>query len=68
MKNKKYIHYNREGDYLELNFGSSQKTYFKEIRKDILEKKDRKTSRAIGYKIFNFTKKSRDLECDIPIS
>ena len=69
MKDKLNIHYDEEGDFLELRIGKPTKSYYEEIKDDIFERRDERTNKVKGLAIFNFkkrTKNMKDLELDIP--
>lgn len=72
MKKKKItLHYNEEGDYLEIYFGKIKEGYFKEIGDKLFERRDAKTGEVVGYAIFNFTKRKEgfvNLDIVIPQS
>ena len=67
MKNKLFIHYDEEGDLLELRIGKPTESYFEEIDKGIFERRDEKTNEVKGFKIFGFKKRAQKLK-DIEIS
>ena len=72
MKKKKItLHYDEDGDYLELYFGKIKEGYFREIGDKYFERIDAKTGEVVGYSIFNFTKRKEkfiDLDLLIPKS
>ncbi|MEK6947618.1 MAG: hypothetical protein AABX19_00085 [Nanoarchaeota archaeon] len=69
MKTKKLtLHYDEEGDYLEVTIGKIRKGYFKKVKNDYFERIDEKTGNVVGYTIFNFTKKKEFNEIELPIT
>ncbi|MEK6949613.1 MAG: DUF2283 domain-containing protein [Nanoarchaeota archaeon] len=71
MKQKMHIHYDPEGDYLEVRFGKATPSYYEETGDDIFERKDEKTNMVVGYSFFNVQKRKakqpQDIEIEIPI-
>ena len=53
------IHYDEEGDYLEIYFGKITKGYFKEIGDKYFERIDEKTGEIVGIAIMDFKKRTR---------
>ena len=71
MKNKLFIHYDEEGDLLELRIGKPTEAYFEEIDEGIFERRDEKTREVKGFKIFGFKKRAqklKDIEISLPTS
>lgn len=71
-KKKMSIHYDPEGDYLEVRFGKPSPAFFENKGDDIFVRKDRKTNAVMGYAIFNVTKRTlekhpKDIEVDLPL-
>ncbi len=70
MKNKMFIHYDPEGDFLEVRFGEATPSYYEDLGMDIFERKDRKTNEVRGYAIFNVKKRKnkqlQDIEVELP--
>ena len=65
------IHYDPEGDYLEVRFGKPTPSYFDNMGKDIFVRRDRKTKEIMGYAIFNVKKRElkkqhQDIEVELP--
>ena len=64
-----HIHYDNEGDYLEIRVGKPKEGYFNEVGNDMFERIDEKTGKVIGLAIFNFkkrTKKFKDIDVCLP--
>ena len=64
-----YIHYDPEGDYLEIRFGKPTPSYYEDLGDDRFERKDEKTGKVIGYAFFNVQKRKaipRDIEVELP--
>mgnify|MGYP001577690122 CR=1 FL=1 len=53
-KNKITLHYDEDGDYLEIYFGNIKDGYFREISDKYFERVDAKTGKIVGYAIFNW--------------
>ncbi|MBI4052653.1 MAG: DUF2283 domain-containing protein [Candidatus Diapherotrites archaeon] len=51
------LHYDKEGDILEIVIGKPKKAVCGEIGEDILERKDAKSGKTVGYTILNFEKR-----------
>ena len=70
MKEKMFIHYDAEGDFLEIRFGKPSESYYEEIGDDVFERRDEKTDDVRGYAFFNVQKRKEkqpeDIEVDIP--
>ena len=71
MKNKKLrIHYDPEGDCLEIRFGASTPSYYENRGNDTFIRIDEATGEVKGYAFFNVQKmkdKLRDVEVEIPL-
>ena len=68
-KNKIFLWYDEEGDYLELILKKSKDTYFNEIKKDCAEIIDKDSGRIVGYAVFNFSKrKNKFVDLQIPVN
>lgn len=52
-----HIHYDEEGDLLELRVGKSSGTYMKNLGGGIFERVDEKTGKTRGFVIVSFKKK-----------
>ncbi len=66
---KMFIHYDKEGDFLEVRFGPPTPSYYEDIGDDMFERRDEKTGNVIGYAFFNVQKRKerlRDIEVEIP--
>ena len=60
MKTKKnlHVHYDEEGDLLEIRMGDPTKGYMKSIGNDLFERIDEETGEIRGYTILNFKKRA----------
>ncbi|HLD15050.1 MAG TPA: hypothetical protein VJB94_00520 [Candidatus Nanoarchaeia archaeon] len=67
MKEKLFIHYDDEGDFLEFRIGSPKEAYFEEVEEDVFQRCDEKTNEVKGFAIFNFKKRTENLK-DIAFS
>ena len=70
MKGKFIIHYDKEGDLLELRIGTPTESYYEDIGDDVFERIDRKTGEVKGLAIFNFKKRSekhKSIDVELPI-
>lgn len=67
MNNMK-IHYDEEGDFLELHIGKPAKGFFKDVGNDIFERVDEETNKVVGIAIFNFKKRvvAGDVDIKLP--
>ena len=70
MKQKLTIHWDKEGDFLELQFGKPTTAYYKDAGDDLFERKDEETDEIKGYAIFNVQKRKqgKDLVVTLPKS
>lgn len=70
MKSNLTIHWDKEGDFLELRFGKPTPAYYKDVGDDIFERRDEETEEIKGYAIFNFQKRKlgKDLVVKLPAS
>lgn len=53
MSQKMHIHWDSEGDHLEVRFGDLKPSYYEEVGDDVFERRDEETNRVIGYAFFN---------------
>ena len=70
MKGKMNIHYDEEGDYLDIFVGEPKANYGEDIGNGITIFKDEKTEEIIGVGILNFKKRTKhlkDIKLDLPI-
>ena len=65
-----FIHYNPEGDYLEVRFGKPTPSYFENIGDDTFERRDEETKEVKGYAFFNVKKRKtiKGIEVDLPVT
>ncbi len=63
------IHYDPEGDYLEVRFGEATPSYYEDIGDDVFERHDEETEEIRGYAIFNVKKRKelKDIEVELPV-
>ncbi|MDO8467822.1 MAG: DUF2283 domain-containing protein [Nanoarchaeota archaeon] len=69
MKGQMNIHYDEDGDYLEIFIEGSSPTYGEEIGDDITLFKSEKTGEVVGVGILNFkrrTKSLKDVKLNLP--
>ena|SRR3989344_3302275 len=57
MKDNFKMHFDEEGDFLELRIGNPMPSYYEEISDGIFERIDEKSKEIIGVAIFNFKKR-----------
>ncbi|MBI2672112.1 DUF2283 domain-containing protein [Candidatus Woesearchaeota archaeon] len=57
-KEKLYLHYDEEGDMLEIRVGKPTISFMRDIGRDIFERIDEKTGKIKGFTIFNFKKRT----------
>ena len=71
MTQKMFIHYDKEGDFLEVRFGQPTASYYENLGDDLFERRDEKTEQVKGYAIFNIQKrkesKIKDIEVELPM-
>jgi len=68
MKDKTYVHYDEEGDFLEVRMGKPTASYLKDIGNDLFERIDEKTGKIMGFAIFNLKKRTEKLKSvDVPL-
>lgn len=56
------LHYDNEGDFLEIFLGSPKKGYFNDIGDDIFQRIDEKSGEIIGLAVFNFKKRTKNFK------
>ena len=65
------IHYNAEGDFLEVRFGHATASHYEDIGDDVFERHDDHTGEVKGYAFFNVQKRKekqpQDIEVALPI-
>jgi len=64
------VHYDIEGDFLEISIGNSTECYADEIEPGIFLRKDEKTNEVRGVGILGFKQKSKkmqDIEVMLPL-
>ncbi len=70
MKSKMNIHWDQEGDLLEIRFGKPTASYYEEVRDDVFERRDEKIGKIMGYAFFNVQKRKQtqllDIAVDVP--
>jgi len=70
MNKKMHIHWDAEGEYIEVRFGEPRPSYFEDKGDDMFERIDEKTGDVTGYAIFNVQKrqlaKPKDITVNIP--
>jgi len=68
---KLHIHYDAEGDFLELRFGEPTPSYDEYLGDDTFERRDKKTDRVLGYAFYNVKKRQeklpQDIEVELPV-
>jgi hypothetical protein len=69
MKDKTRIHYDEDGDYLEISVGEPAKCYAEEIEPGVFIRLDNETGEAKSIGILDFRKRaqSEDFELKLPI-
>jgi len=64
------IHYDEEGDLLELRMGEPTDAYYKDLGDDVFERIDSKTGELKGLAIFNFKRrneKQASIDLELPV-
>lgn len=62
MKEKTQLYYDKEGDFLEINFGKFTKGYFEEIGDGIFKRIDGRTNKVTGIAVVGFIKRTAKIE------
>lgn len=68
MTQKLFIHFDPEGDYLEVRFGTPTASYFKDRGDDVFERRDEQTDDVVGYSFFNVEKRKKQQPRDIEVA
>jgi len=55
-----FIHWDAEGDFLEVRFGKPTPSYYEDNGDDVFERRDEETGEVRGYAFFNFMKKKKN--------
>ena len=65
------IHYDPEGDFLEIRFGKPTPSHYEDLGDDTFQRIDEKSCEVKGYAFFNVQKRKnkqlKDLEVEIPL-
>ncbi|MBI2672113.1 hypothetical protein HYX16_04220 [Candidatus Woesearchaeota archaeon] len=65
-----FIHYDKEGDYLEIHFGKPEISYYEKIGRDVFQRRNEKDGKVRSYAIFNVLKRKqvvpKDIELEVP--
>ncbi len=68
MKENINLHYDEEGDFLEIRVGKPTISYFEDVGNDLFKRIDEKTGKIKGVAIFNFKKMvSKQKNIDVPL-
>jgi|TARA_Y100000310_G_C20280333_1_gene622292 hypothetical protein len=70
MKGPMNVHYDEEGDFLEISIGKPTKCYAEEVQPGIFLRKDEKTNEVKSVSIVSFKKRSKsmkDVKLDLPV-
>lgn len=67
MKKKLHIHYDAEGDLLEIRFGKATPSYYEDLGNDTFERHDEKTGNIKRYAFFNVRKRKEHQPQDIEV-
>lgn len=62
MENKMNLYYDEEGDFLEITTGNISNCYFNNLGNGVFEIIDKSDKKTKGIAIFNFKKRTKDLE------
>jgi len=62
MKDEMNLYYDEEGDFLEITMGDISNCYFDNLGNGIFKITDKKSEEVKGIAIFNFKKRTKDLE------
>ena len=62
------MHYDEEGDFLEIRTGKPTESIYEDIGEDIFQRIDEKTGEIRGFAVFNFKKRTENLkDIDMPL-
>lgn len=61
MRQKLRIHYDEEGDFLEIAVGKPSRAYAEEVAPGVFIRKDEKTDEVKSIGILGFKKRSKDM-------
>ncbi len=70
MKEQMRVHYDEEGDFLEISVGKPTQCYAEEVEPGIFLRKDEKTGEVKSIGILGFKQRSKDLqdiELELPV-
>lgn len=70
MKGPMRLHYDEEGDFLEISVGKPTKCYADEIKPGVFLRKDEKTDEIKSIGILGFKKQAKqlkDIKLDLPV-
>ena len=70
MKGHIRVHYDEEGDFLEINIGKPSESYAEEIKPGIFVRRDEKTGEVKSISILSFKKRTKtqeNIEVSIPV-
>ena len=62
MKGPMQVHYDEEGDFLEISLGDASNCYFDNLGGGVFKITDKKTSKVKGIVIHNFKKRTKNLD------
>jgi len=64
-----FIHFDAEGDFLEVRFGKPTPSTYDNLGNDVFERRDNSTGEVKGYAFFNVQKRKQvqDIEVPLPI-
>lgn len=68
MNQKMHIHWDSEGDHLEVRFGKPTPSYYEEVGNDIFERREEKTGKVVGFAFFNVQKRKTKTIQDIVVN
>ena len=62
-----FIHYDKQGDFLEVVLGKPKPSHYEDIGDDVSIRKDEETNEVVGVAILNVNKRQEKHACDIEI-
>jgi len=66
------LHWDQEGDFLEVRFGKPTPSYYEDLGDDVFERRDEETGKVKGFAFFNFMKKQskqpQDITVELPVT
>jgi len=68
MTKQMFIHWDPDGDFLEVRFGKPTPSYYEDKGDDLFERRDEESGQLKGYAFFNFLTRKRKVPKDIALN